>query len=459
MDPYIGRSLGQYTLEARLGGGGFGTVYRASHRILQQSRAIKVMRPEYARDDRLVKLLYREARLAAKLKHPNIVTVHDVSEVDGLHYIVMDLLQGEPLSDTIKRSGGLPWKVVGAIIEQISAALDFAHSGEIAHRDLKPSNIIISLEDDHPKITIVDFGLARTTNASSVSLPTAGTADYMAPERIVDSRINVDDFRRAITSDYYALGIITFELLTGRTPFGGGSYAVMYSHVNTPPPSVRKYVRDIPKSIEEAVERQLRKDPSERYNSATEFYRVFSDENDKSILSNKYAEPITSNYIADDTITSTAERFHETSRIGNVHIIEQTGNRTSHITHFQRASNQDWGIKAESIVHKGPQSPAEMMESLSSQVASHVSGSGMFDPHDFIIILRNLDNVNHIDNRVRIGLFEHNTKSTNDENIMQYIKSQLYAVLLEQIREQTANGDNALLGQSFRLIKALDLEG
>src|SRR4051812_40233560 len=106
MDPYIGRTLGQYTVEARLGGGGFGTVYRASHRILQQSRAIKVMRPEYARDDRLVKLFYREARLAAKLKHPNIVTIHDVSEVDGLHYIVMDLLQGEPLSDTIKRSGG-----------------------------------------------------------------------------------------------------------------------------------------------------------------------------------------------------------------------------------------------------------------------------------------------------------------------------------------------------------------
>jgi serine/threonine-protein kinase len=199
-----------------------GVVYRATHRLLQQPRALKVPQPRSASDETFLKLFYREARLAASLKHPGIVRVFDVGEADGQHYLAMALLDGRPLHRLLRTDGSMPARRAATIVRQLADALDYAHARKILHRDVKPSNVFVDVND---QVTLLDFGIARAMDGTSSSGGiTLGTAAYMAPELFEGQAATP-------ASDGYALAILAFELLCGKTPFGDMTpHAMGYAH-------------------------------------------------------------------------------------------------------------------------------------------------------------------------------------------------------------------------------------
>ena len=166
MDLLVGHRVGPYELTELLGGGGMATVYRGVHALLEQARAIKVMSPGLAAQDRFVRLFQREAKLAADLRHPNVVQIYDIGVQDGLHYIVMELLQGRSLRDLIKQEHPLPLSRAIHLVRQLADALDYAHGRGVAHRDVKPANAFVGA-DDH--LTLVDFGIARAVDGTHLT--------------------------------------------------------------------------------------------------------------------------------------------------------------------------------------------------------------------------------------------------------------------------------------------------
>jgi serine/threonine-protein kinase len=266
MDTWIGQQLGPYEVQARLGAGGMGVVYRAVHQRLGQARAIKVLPAMLAYDETFLQRFEREARLASELRHPNIVVIHDIAEERGVNYIVMELLDGRSLHDVIRQDGPLPLDRALGLLQQLADALDFAHARGVVHRDIKPGNAIVS-PDDH--LTLVDFGIARAAEGTRLTEVNSrvGTAEYMSPEAITEGDSGPD-------TDLYALGIIAYEMLTGRVPFTGvSSQTIMYAQIHTPPPPPRALRTDLSPAIESVVLRQLHKDRSRRYGSGTAFVR------------------------------------------------------------------------------------------------------------------------------------------------------------------------------------------
>jgi eukaryotic-like serine/threonine-protein kinase len=261
MDHLIGRNLGPYELLDKLGAGGMGAVYRAVHQALRQPRAIKVLHPHLAADPGFVERFLLEARTAAGLRHPNIVQIYDVGEQDGVHYIAMELLEGRSPRELVRSEGPLPDERAVRLLGELASALGYAHARGITHRDGKPANIIVGPDD---RVTLVDFGIARA--AAETALTTTGivgTPEYMAPEVISGTG-------GGKSADLYALGVVAYELLTGRVPFAGpDSAAVMYAHVNKPPPSPRSLRPDLPETVEAILLRQLAKDPGERFPDGT----------------------------------------------------------------------------------------------------------------------------------------------------------------------------------------------
>src|SRR5215213_3439834 len=252
MDPLVGRSLGPYELLARLGAGGMGTVYRAVHRRLRQQQAVKVLSSSLAADPTFVQRFEREARLAAELRHPNIVVVHDVDEDGGVHYIAMELLEGRSLRDLIRTESPIPVERALRLLDQLAAALDFAHARRVVHRDVKPANVFVSTSvspgpvgsdlTDH--LTLVDFGIARASDGTVLTgTGIIGTPDYMAPEMLRGEGAGS-------SADLYALGVVAYELLGGRTPFPGtNTPSIMYAHVHTPPPPLRSLRPELPPAM------------------------------------------------------------------------------------------------------------------------------------------------------------------------------------------------------------------
>ena len=158
IDQLVGRKLGPYVLQAAIGAGGMGAVYRANHELLDQVRAVKVMSSHLAHHQSFVRLFHREAMLAARLRHPNIVQIYDVAQQDDLHYIVMEHLTGSSLRAIVKGSSPIPFERAIHLLRQLAEALDFAHSQHVSHRDVKPANIFV---DESDRLTLVDFGIAR----------------------------------------------------------------------------------------------------------------------------------------------------------------------------------------------------------------------------------------------------------------------------------------------------------
>ena len=279
VDPLIGRTLDEkYRLDERLGTGGMGTVYRATHLLIDRPVAIKLLNPRFVEDEEAQARFRREARAAGRLQHTNAVAVTDFGRTsDGFVYIVMELLEGRTLRDVLAREAPLDTARAVSIMLQIAAAVAAAHEAGIIHRDLKPANIfIVQRKDAPPFVKVLDFGIAKlaadtiddddpkTLTAVGVMI---GTPKYMSPEQCESGPLTP-------ASDVYSLGIILYEMLTGTTPFTGTSpLAIALKHSAEDPRPPREWVVTIPPALEAAVLRALEKRPEERPQNAAEFRR------------------------------------------------------------------------------------------------------------------------------------------------------------------------------------------
>ncbi len=279
VDPLIGRTLDdKYRLDDRLGTGGMGTVYRATHLLIDRPVAIKLLNPRFVEDEAAQARFRREARAAGRLQHSNAVAVTDFgSTSDGFVYIVMELLEGRTLRDVLAREAPLDTARAVSIMLQISAAVAAAHEAGIIHRDLKPANIfIVQRKDAPPYVKVLDFGIAKlaadsiddddpkTLTAVGVMI---GTPKYMSPEQCEAGPLTP-------ASDVYSLGIILYEMLTGTTPFTGTSpLAIALKHSTEEPRRPREWVTTIPPAIEELVLNALEKSPENRPQNSAEFRR------------------------------------------------------------------------------------------------------------------------------------------------------------------------------------------
>jgi len=263
----IGARLGHYHITAAIGAGGMGEVYRATDTTLGREVAIKVLPAEMASNPERRERFQREAKALAALDHPGIVTVHSVEEADGVHFLTMQLVEGQPL-DKLIPEGGLPVDRLGAIGTALAEALGAAHDKGIVHRDLKPANVMVTGEG---RVKVLDFGLARmrpagepTDSALSTQARTRdgavmGTVPYMSPEQVQGKAV---DYR----TDIFSLGVVLYEMASGRRPFAGGSTAELGSAIlRDPPPALTTLRAGLPESLIRVVARCLEKDPAARF--------------------------------------------------------------------------------------------------------------------------------------------------------------------------------------------------
>jgi len=257
---------GRYEIAEKLGAGGMAIVYRAQDTLLQRPVTVKVLRGELVADENVVRRFRREAQAAASLSHPNIVGVYDVGRQDDIHYIVMEYVQGKTLKEEISERGPLPPEEAVRIARQICEALRHAHAHHIIHRDVKPHNVLITPEG---RVKIGDFGIAGAATGSTVTYPGSmlGTVYYFSPEQ---AQGRYGDER----SDLYALGVVLYEMLTGRVPFEGESpVSVALKHIREIPPSPRELNPRVPPLAERIVMKAMAKEGERRYQSAAEMLR------------------------------------------------------------------------------------------------------------------------------------------------------------------------------------------
>ncbi len=249
---------GRYELEELVGSGGMATVYRAHDRLLERSVALKILHEQFSQDPDALERFGREARAVAQLAHPNIVTVIDRGEDAGRPYIVFEYIGGENLKQLVAREGPLPVATVIEIGLQVARALEAAHDRGVVHRDIKSQNVLLA-EEGRAKVT--DFGIARTRNTEGMTLTGTimGTSDYIPPEQARGETAGE-------AGDVYSLGVVLFELLTGRLPYeGDNAVAVAMRHVNDPVPDVRELRQDVPPRLAALVHRALAKEPRDRF--------------------------------------------------------------------------------------------------------------------------------------------------------------------------------------------------
>ena len=280
IDPLIRRVFdGKYRLDERLGGGGMGTVYRATHLLIDRPVAIKVLSQRFVGDPTAKERFHREARAAGRMQHPNAVSVTDFgATTDGYLYIVMELLEGRTLRDLLAREAPLDVARSVSIMLQACAAVGAAHDAGLIHRDLKPANIFIEQRPNMPAVVkVLDFGVAKfaveeqadedcqtLTQVGTI----IGTPRYMSPEQCSGSG------GVTTASDVYSLGIIFYELLTGAAPFNAETpLAIALRHVSEPPKPLRELLPSVPEKLEAIVNRTLAKRPEDRYANANELRR------------------------------------------------------------------------------------------------------------------------------------------------------------------------------------------
>jgi serine/threonine-protein kinase len=248
VDDLIERQIGQYKITARLGKGGMATVYWAYQPSMGRDVAIKVIKTDLSNDTRIIERFNQEAQIIANLQHPHILRVFDFGTEGDLLYLVMELKKRN-LAERLKEKGQLPAEEVARYLGQICAALDYAHSENVIHRDLKPQNVLL---DEQNNAFLSDFGIARLASEltrTTTIITMVGTSAHMAPEqwygRGVDAR-----------ADVYALAMMIYELLAGDLPFTGDTPpALMYQHLNEPPPPIRRVRPDLPEKVEAVLQK------------------------------------------------------------------------------------------------------------------------------------------------------------------------------------------------------------
>ena len=260
-----GKILGnRYEIIEKAGNGGMATVYRAEDKVLKRDVAVKVLKDEFTTDEEFIKRFEIEAQSAARLTHPNIVSIYDVGSEDNLYYIVMELIRGKTLKEIIvEERGPLPWKWSVNVAIQIASALEMAHKNNIVHRDIKPHNIIIT-EDGIAKVT--DFGIAKAVSNSTITAfgTTIGSVHYFSPEH---ARGGFTDAK----SDLYSLGVVMYEMVTGRVPFDADTpVSVALKHMQEEPEEPIELNPNLPSAVNRIIMKALKKDTTLRYQTATD---------------------------------------------------------------------------------------------------------------------------------------------------------------------------------------------
>jgi serine/threonine-protein kinase len=276
----VGQTIGNYRITTKLGEGGMGVVYLAEHPVIGKKVAMKAIHPELSRNAEVVSRFMTEAKSVNQIGHEHIVDIADFGNTpDGDFYFVMELLQGEPLSERLKRDGALPPQRAIAIATQIADALAASHDHGIIHRDLKPENVfLISRGGDHDFVKVLDFGLAKLTSGEERMTHKTrtgylmGTPYYMSPEQC-EGKAEIDP-----RSDIYSLGVLLFEMLTGKVPFGGEGYGeIIVKHITMPPPSVRSLVQQVTHELDLILYRALAKNRDDRFQTMGQFRDAIRD--------------------------------------------------------------------------------------------------------------------------------------------------------------------------------------
>ncbi|MGD0708149.1 MAG: serine/threonine-protein kinase [Anaerolineaceae bacterium] len=265
-----GETVGPYQILAQLGQGGMATVYKAYHEALDRYVALKVLHPAFTDDATFMTRFQREARVVARLDHPNIVPIYDFAEYEGRPYLVMKFIEGETLKALLAR-GRLSLQQIVPIVEAVGAALAYAHQQNVVHRDVKPSNILISKDG---KIYLTDFGLARMaqTSTSLTADQLVGTPQYISPEQAM-SKPDLD-----YRSDIYSFAVVVYEMVVGRVPYDADTpFSIVHDHIYTPLPLPRQVNPDVPEAVEAVLIKALAKNPDDRYADVTSFVEAFKE--------------------------------------------------------------------------------------------------------------------------------------------------------------------------------------
>src|SRR3954449_207539 len=254
----IGEKLGSFRIEAVLGTGAMGVVYRATNEANGKLAAVKVISGEIAKQGKAYERFRREAEILQQFRHPNIVRFLALGRYKGTSYFAMEYIAGETLEQLLARRGPFPWREVVDLGIQICDALHYAHEHGVVHRDLKPSNLMVT---EAGEIKLTDFGIAKDLDATALTAPgrTLGTAAYMAPEQIRGTP------EVSHKTDLYSLGIVLYQMLTGQPTFSGASAVVlMHCHLNQPPPRPSAKVPEIPRALDDLIVNLMAKTPADR---------------------------------------------------------------------------------------------------------------------------------------------------------------------------------------------------
>jgi YVTN family beta-propeller protein len=270
-DLAVGSEFADYVIEAEIGRGGMGVVYRVRHLALDRVLALKLIVPAVSAEPRFRERFRRESRVAASIEHPNVIPVYHAGEERGMLYLAMRFVTGSDLGDLVARSGRLDLGRTAWIVAGVAAGLDAAHARGLVHRDVKPANVLLEGEGPSARIFVCDFGISRSSGGSATITSTGeilGSLDYVAPEQIEGVAV---DHR----ADVYSLGGVLHHMLTGEPPYPRESgLAKLFAHANAPPPKPSEVVPGLPPELDEVVARAMAKDPDDRYFSA----RALSDD-------------------------------------------------------------------------------------------------------------------------------------------------------------------------------------
>lgn len=265
----VGENIGPYQLLEQIGEGGMGTVFKAYHPALDRLVALKIIHPAFREEQTFIARFQREARLVAKLEHPNIVPIYDYSEYEKVAYLVMKFIEGSTLKGRLTL-GPLNSYEILQVVDSVGLALAYAHSQGVLHRDIKPSNVLIGVNG---MIYLADFGLARILQAEGSTLSTEstlGTPDYVSPEQAM-GRQDLDT-----RTDIYSYGVMLYELVVGQTPFDAKTgYAIIHDHIYTLPRLPRTLNPHLSESVEQVLLKALAKDPDDRFDTVDQMMLAF----------------------------------------------------------------------------------------------------------------------------------------------------------------------------------------